>query len=99
MLNEIGGFPTEVTAWIDFFALTKIACKYPIYALNECLVDRYIDGNNFFLKKKITDQQAKNEAVINAWKKDNFPAYGLCHFLGKCFGCVKRIIKHEKSNG
>jgi probable glycosyl transferase, family 2 len=99
VLNEIGGFPTEVTAWIDFFALTKIACKYPIYALNECLVDRYIDGNNFFLKKKITDQQAKNEAVINAWKKDNFPAYGLCHFLGKCFGCVKRIIKHEKSNG
>lgn len=80
-LREVGGFAIEVTAGIDYLTLLKIANKYPIYALDEVLVVRYIDGNNFFLKKCMTDQSAKNEKIITTWLKNNYRFFYIFYFL------------------
>ena len=89
-LLEVGGFSREVTAWIDYFTLIKIAVKYPIYALDEVLVERYIDGNNFFLTPKMKSQRSKNEKIINEWKKDNFPNYKIYSFICNLIRKVKK---------
>lgn len=90
-LDQVGGFAKEVTAWIDFFTLTKISANYPVYALNECLVERYIDGNNYFLKPKMQQQTNKNEAIINQWKKEHLSNYRLYRFMKKIVDLLKKI--------
>lgn len=84
-LHEIDGFSREVTAGIDYLTLLKITNQYPIYALNEILVDRYIDGNNFFLQEKMKSQSKKNEKIIHQWLKMHYKEY-----YG--YYCLKKVL-------
>lgn len=70
-LIEVGGFSTEVTSCIDYFTLTKIAKDYDIYGINKPLVERIIDGNNFFMQSNISKDYEKNINIINKWQNDN----------------------------
>ncbi len=91
-LRAIGGFPKEVTSLIDFFALVKISNIYPIYGLNDVLVDRYIDGNNFFLKGEMKPHIKKNMKVIDAWESENYKGY----FFFKKIKAVLYLLKNKK---
>lgn len=93
VLHEIGGFPKEVTSLIDLFAVVKISNTYPIYGLNEILVDRYVDGNNFFMKEEMKSQAQRNTEIINNWKKENYKGYLFC----RCMGILVDTLKRRKS--
>lgn len=97
-LLEIGGFATGVTAWIDFFTLNKLSVKYAIYALNEVLVIRYIDGKNYFLSEKMKAQRSHNQKIIEEWKKLNYSQYPIFHFLEKIIYAIKVITQKNKLN-
>jgi glycosyltransferase involved in cell wall biosynthesis len=70
-LNKVGGFSAEVTAGIDYLTLLKIANNFDIFGLNHVLVERIVDGQNFFMQKKINDLSTKNSSIINKWQNDN----------------------------
>ncbi len=89
-LNEIGGFPTEVTSCIDYLAITKLGAKYNVYGINEYLVVRNIDGRNFFAQKKNQAVYERNLGIIEKWKSENYP-YADYYSKGK------KVIKYIKS--
>lgn len=68
---KFGGFSSEVSAGIDYFMLLKISTKFHIYGLNDILMERIIDGDNFFMQKKINILENKNNQIIFNWQKDN----------------------------
>lgn len=70
-LIKIGGFSNETTSLIDYFALIRIAQYYDVYTCSNCLVDRIVDGNNYFMKPEIMKQRKKNVQHIRNWMKNN----------------------------
>ncbi|HEM3655055.1 TPA: glycosyltransferase family 2 protein [Streptococcus suis] len=70
-LCRVGGFSTEVTAGIDYLTLLKIANIYDIYGFNRVLVERIVDGENFFMKKDINALSSVNSSIISDWQRDN----------------------------
>lgn len=90
-LHKIGGFPIEVTSFIDYFALIKIADSYPIYGVDQILVDRYIDGNNYFLKEKMVVQGNVNEEIIFNWAKDHYKYFDLLWTARRTIKKIKKM--------
>lgn len=90
-LHAIEGFPKEVTSLIDFFALVKISNMYPIYGINEILVDRYIDGNNFFLKGEMKPHIQRNMKIIDMWESENYKRY----FFFKKVKAILSLLKKK----
>lgn len=88
-LKKINGFANEVTSLIDYLTLNKLAISSSIYGLNEILVDRYVDGSNFFMQKNILSKRQENINYIRKWQKDNFKL----NFLYKVINKIKIIIK------
>lgn len=74
-LESVGGFSTEVTSGIDYLTLLKIANRFDIYGINEILVERIIDGENYFMQGKINKQNEKNKQIIEKWQRDNIKFY------------------------
>lgn len=90
-LLEVGGFSKEVSAGIDYLTLLKIANKYKIYGLNEVLVERIIDGNNFFMQKKINDLNSENTRIIQEWQKKNINLYMLKKLPSTVYTLFSRV--------
>ena len=82
-LMSVGGFAREVTSSIDYFTLSKISTKYPIYANNIITVTRLVDGNNYFLKPEVLRKKKKNVEIIEAWEKENYRAYPVLNVIRK----------------
>lgn len=74
-LLMIGGFPKEVSSSIDYFALLKIANKYDVYGIDDVLMERNIDRNNYFMTKEMTTRNEENMRHINLWCKKNMKFY------------------------
>ena len=89
-LEEIGGFPTEVTAFIDYFALMKKAGEYPIYGINEILVYRYIEVNNFIFRNEIISQKSSNEKKIFSWAENHYKCFTILWLTRKLIKSIKR---------
>ncbi|MFJ5768870.1 glycosyltransferase family 2 protein [Psychrobacillus sp. NPDC093180] len=70
-LDKVGGFSTEVSSGIDYLTLLKIANNNAIYGINQILVERVVDGNNFFMQKKISEINERNKEIIEKWEKEN----------------------------
>lgn len=70
-LINVGGFSKEVTAGIDYLTLLKIANEFKVYGIDKILVERIIDGNNFFMQKNINSLSKNNTEIINTWQKKN----------------------------
>lgn len=92
-LKEIGGFPREVTSLIDYFALIKIASRRDVYAINKILVDRYINGDNYFLSEKVLANKKNNLIIINNWKKQNFYNSKWFDIIEWAYSKVKEALK------
>lgn len=90
-LNDIGGFPKEVTSSIDYFALLKIATKYNIFAINKILIERTIDKKNYFMTQKMTEENELNKIIVKEWAKKNIRFYSIAVIPSK----IRNIITNS----
>lgn len=86
-LNSIGGFPTEINSCIDYFTIVKLSKNYDIYGLNKYLICRNIDGNNFFMQKKVNSNYEKNLQYVDEWMKKNI-------YFDFIYRPFKKVIKN-----
>lgn len=75
VLRSVGGFPQTVSSSIDYFTLLIIGNKYDIYGINRLLMERRVDGKNYFMSKEMTQRNMLNMQTINRWCKDNIRFY------------------------
>lgn len=99
-LMEVSGFSKEVTAGIDYLTLLKIANKFKVYGINEVLIERIIDGNNFFMQKNINNLTKKNTEIINLWLKENVKYLKLKKLPYYAYKFIARVRRYKrKKNG
>ncbi|MDM0492054.1 glycosyltransferase family 2 protein [Clostridium perfringens] len=79
-LDKIGGFTKEVTSSIDYFTIVKISKYFYVYGIQDIVVTRFITGNNFFMRKDITEKNEENIKKIKIWIKDEI-RFGRIYFL------------------
>lgn len=91
-LDDIGGFPTEVTSSIDYFTILKIANSYDVYGLDSRLVERTIDNKNHFMTKEMTEKNEVNMRIIQKWLKKNIKYYYIISIPSKVRLFIKSVI-------
>lgn len=89
-LLNCGGFAKEVTAGIDYLTLLKIANEYDIYGINNLLVERIVDGNNFFMQERINKLNQKNTDVILEWCRNNISYFKIKYLPKKIHKKIRK---------
>lgn len=90
-LNALGGFTNELKNAIDYFTLIKLSNRFGgILRLNKVLVNRTIDGNNFFMKINESINR-ESYSIIDNWVKKNVG-------FGRYYLFLRWVIEHSSKH-
>ncbi len=96
-IDKIGGFPKEVTSSIDYFTIVKVSKYFYVYGIQDIVVTRFITGNNFFMRKDITEKNKENMKKIKRWIKEEI-RFGKVYFTFS--NCINKLfeVKNKLKN-
>lgn len=96
-LEEIGGFPTEITSGIDYLAYLKIIQKYEIHGIPDIVCKRNIHSNNYFLvNEKILKDMNKNEKIRRKWMTDNIKFANIYLIIYDSLTLLYNVLKRKE---